>query len=57
VPWNEAMELGGWICPPTLLENYLRQASGAAGYEGDYIALGINLCVYGFMLHRSQRST
>lgn len=35
--WGAAIELGGWICPLTPLENWLRQASGEAGYPGDFI--------------------
>ncbi len=35
--WGAAIELGGWICPLTHLENWLRQASGEAGYPGDFI--------------------
>ena len=78
VLWGVAIEFGGRICPLTPLENYLRRVSGAAAYEGDFIAhyvlpvlypagltrqwqftlgalaLGINLCVYGFMLRRSR---
>ena len=35
--WGSALEFGGWICPLTPLENWLRQASGAAGYTGGFI--------------------
>ena len=35
--WGTAIELGGWICPLTPLENWLRQASGEAGYAGGFI--------------------
>ena len=35
--WGAAIELGGWICPLTPLENWLRHASGEAGYAGDFI--------------------
>jgi hypothetical protein len=38
VLWGVAIEFGGWICPLTPLENSLRQRSGAAGYEGDFVA-------------------
>ena len=38
VAWGVAIEAGGWICPLTPLENHLRQASGAAGYQGDFVA-------------------
>ncbi len=35
--WGAALECGGWICPLTPLENWLRQASGTAGYTGGFI--------------------
>jgi hypothetical protein len=35
--WAVAIELGGWICPLTPLENRLRSAGGAAGYPGGFI--------------------
>ena len=38
VLWGVAIEFGGWVCPLTPLENYLRARGGAAGYEGDFIA-------------------
>ena len=38
VLWGVAIELGGWMCPLTPLENYLRERGGAAAYEGDFIA-------------------
>jgi hypothetical protein len=38
VVWGALIEFTGWICPLTPLENRLRRASGAAGYQGDFIA-------------------
>jgi hypothetical protein len=35
--WATAIELGGWICPLTPLENKLRAATGQATYAGDFI--------------------
>ena len=35
--WAVAIELGGWICPLTPLENSLRRAGGAAGYPSGFI--------------------
>jgi hypothetical protein len=35
--WGAAVELGGWICPLTPLENRLRAAGGEAGYAGGFI--------------------
>ena len=37
VIWGVLVELTGWICPLTPLENRLRNAAGAA-YQGDFIA-------------------
>ena len=37
VLWAVALEFGGWICPLTPLENYLRQTSGATGYSGGFL--------------------
>lgn len=35
--WGALIELSGWICPLTPLENSLRQAAGDAGYGGGFI--------------------
>lgn len=35
--WGALIELGGWRCPLTPLENSLRQAAGDAGYRGGFI--------------------
>jgi hypothetical protein len=35
--WGVLIELRGWICPLTPLENTLRRAAGQAGYEGGFI--------------------
>ncbi len=37
VAWGAFVEVTGRICPLTLFENSLRQTSGGAGYEGDFI--------------------
>jgi hypothetical protein len=36
--WGVLIEVAGWVCPLTPLENYLRERGGAAGYQGDFIA-------------------
>ena len=36
--WGSAIELGGWICPLTPLENRLRALAGESIYHGDFIA-------------------
>ena len=35
--WGALIEMQGWICPLTPLENRLRAAGGAAGYPGGFI--------------------
>jgi len=35
--WGVAIELGGWICPLTYLENRFRLLGGEAGYSGSFI--------------------
>ena len=35
--WGAAVELLGWFCPLTPLENHLREASGAAGYSTGFV--------------------
>ena len=35
--WAAAIELGGWICPLTPLENALRVRAGEAGYGGGFV--------------------
>ena len=35
--WGAAIELSGWICPLTPLENHFRRLGGQAGYGGGFI--------------------
>jgi uncharacterized protein DUF2784 len=35
--WGALIELAGWICPLTPLENTLRRRGGEAGYAGGFI--------------------
>lgn len=35
--WGAMISFGGWICPLTPLENWLREKGGALGYEGGFI--------------------
>jgi hypothetical protein len=35
--WGAVIELFGWVCPLTPLENRLRAAAGDAGYAGGFI--------------------
>lgn len=36
--WGAAVEFGGWICPLTPLENWLRAQAGEIGYSSDFVA-------------------
>jgi Protein of Unknown function (DUF2784) len=44
--WGCAVELTGWICPLTLLENRLRAASGEGTYGGDFLAHYLSAALY-----------
>jgi hypothetical protein len=35
--WGAVIEVGGWVCPLTPLENALRERAGAAGYSGGFV--------------------
>ncbi|MGE3154775.1 MAG: DUF2784 domain-containing protein [Nitrospiraceae bacterium] len=35
--WGAIMEFGGWICPLTPLEVWLRTKAGEEGYQGDFL--------------------
>jgi hypothetical protein len=37
VAWVILIELNGWICPLTPLENRLLEAAGAQGYSGGFV--------------------
>ncbi len=37
VIWGAAIEIFGWICPLTPLENYLRKLGGGIPYHGGFI--------------------
>ena len=44
--WATVVELMGWLCPLTPLENELRMAAGEAGYSGGFVAHYIVSIVY-----------
>jgi hypothetical protein len=56
VAWAVAIELGGWICPLTPLENRLRTAAGQAGYEGGFIEHYLIPVLYPDTLTRSMQA-
>ena len=35
--WGAVIEMCGWVCPLTPLENWLRRTVGKVGYEGGFI--------------------
>jgi hypothetical protein len=35
--WGALISFGGWVCPLTPLEKWLRRQGGAAGYEGGFV--------------------
>lgn len=37
VAWGVLVELAGWYCPLTPLENRFLRLAGAQGYEGDFL--------------------
>lgn len=37
VAWGAGIELIGWVCPLTPLENALRRAAGEGGYAGGFV--------------------
>ena len=53
VAWGAAIELLGWICPLTPLENRLRHAAGLAGYEGGFVDHYLLPVLYPASLSRS----
>ena len=46
VAYGAAIEFFGWICPLTPLENALRRAAGATGYESSFVERYIVTLIY-----------
>lgn len=46
VIWGALMELAGWICPLTPLENHYRRLGGDKGYAGGFINQYITPVLY-----------
>lgn len=46
VAWAVTVELAGWTCPLTPLENYLRRSAGQSVYEVDFVNQYILPLVY-----------
>lgn len=53
--WGAAVELAGWVCPLTPLENWLREMGGGEGYTGDFVARWVLPCLYPEGLTRSSQ--
>lgn len=51
--WGACVELAGWVCPLTPLENRLRIAAGDSGYSGGFIEAYLIPVVYPSGLSRS----
>ncbi len=46
VVWSSVVNLAGWTCPLTPLENRFRAAANEAGYEGGFVQHYIGSIVY-----------
>ncbi len=46
VLWGVTVEFTGWICPLTLLENVLRNASGRSSDSGGFVARYLLAVIY-----------
>lgn len=46
VLWGTLVELTGWVCPLTPLENWLREEGGGAGYDGDFVGQYLLMLLY-----------
>jgi hypothetical protein len=57
VMWGAIVELNGWLCPLTPLENRLREAAGLTPYSGDFIARYIFPLLYPEQLTRQTQIT
>lgn len=44
--WGALIEIGGWVCPLTILENAFLRKAGTAGYDGGFIAHHIFRVIY-----------
>jgi hypothetical protein len=55
VAWGAVVELTGWPCPLTPLENSLRSAGGGAGYTGGFIEHYVHPLLYSTSLGRADQ--
>ncbi len=50
--WGVMIELGGWVCPLTYLENHFRRLGGESGYSGTFLARYLEPVLYPLGLTR-----
>lgn len=55
--WGSLVELAGWICPLTPVENALRRAAGDAGYPGAFLERYLMPVLYPAELTRTVQVT
>jgi hypothetical protein len=51
--WGATVELAGWVCPLTPLENWLRAEAGESIYAGDFVGRYLLAVLYPGNLTRS----
>jgi len=51
--WGALVEVGGWICPLTPLENWFRSRAGEGGYAGGFVEHYVLRVLYPAGLTRS----
>ena len=44
--WGAAIEFGGWICPLTPLEKWLRELGGEGAYAGGFVEHYLTALIY-----------
>lgn len=53
--WGVVIELKGWVCPLTYLENRLRRLGGESGYSGSFIEHYLEPVIYPLGLTRERQ--
>lgn len=51
--WGAAIEFGGWICPLTPLEKWLRERGGEVAYAGGFVEHYLTALIYPVGLTRN----
>lgn len=46
VLWASVVNLAGWVCPLTPLENWFRSRAGESGYEGGFVQHHLERVIY-----------